>query len=71
MDTGMALGILPGPYRIRHYECEAYSVTTNKCPLGPYRGVSRPQACFSIERADGRRRDARSAWIRSRSGAAT
>jgi carbon-monoxide dehydrogenase large subunit len=51
MDTGMALGILPGPYRIRHYECEAYSVTTNKCPLGPYRGVSRPAACFSIERA--------------------
>jgi len=51
MDTGMALGILPGPYRIRHYECEAYSVTTNKCPLGPYRGVSRPQACLSIERA--------------------
>lgn len=51
MDTGMALGILPGPYRIRHYECEAYSVTTNKCPLGPYRGVSRPAACLSIERA--------------------
>jgi carbon-monoxide dehydrogenase large subunit len=51
MDTGMALGILPGPYRIRHYECNAYSVTTNKCPLGPYRGVSRPAACFSIERA--------------------
>ena len=44
-------GSCPGPYRIRHYECEAYSVTTNKCPLGPYRGVSRPQACFSIERA--------------------
>ena len=51
MDTGMALGILPGPYRIRHYECEAYSVATNKCPLGPYRGVSRPAACFTIERA--------------------
>jgi carbon-monoxide dehydrogenase large subunit len=51
MDTGMALGIMPGPYRIRHYECEAYSVTTNKCPLGPYRGVARPAACFSIERA--------------------
>jgi carbon-monoxide dehydrogenase large subunit len=51
MDTGMALGILPGPYRIANYECEAYSVTTNKCPLGPYRGVSRPAACFSIERA--------------------
>jgi aerobic carbon-monoxide dehydrogenase large subunit len=51
MDTGMALGILPGPYRIRHYECHAFSVTTNKCPLGPYRGVGRPAACFSIERA--------------------
>jgi carbon-monoxide dehydrogenase large subunit len=51
MDTGMALGILPGPYRIGNYECEAYSVATNKCPLGPYRGVSRPAACFSIERA--------------------
>jgi aerobic carbon-monoxide dehydrogenase large subunit len=51
MDTGMALGILPGPYRIRNYECHAYSVATNKCPLGPYRGVSRPAATFSIERA--------------------
>jgi carbon-monoxide dehydrogenase large subunit len=51
MDTGMALGILPGPYRIRNYECQAYSVATNKCPLGPYRGVSRPAACFTIERA--------------------
>ncbi len=50
MDTGMALGILPGPYRIRNYECEAYSVATNKCPLGPYRGVARPAACFTIER---------------------
>ncbi len=50
MDTGMALGILPGPYRLRNYECTGYSVTTNKCPLGPYRGVSRPAACFTIER---------------------
>ncbi len=51
MDTGMALGILPGQYRIRNYEGEASSVATNKCPLGPYRGVARPAACFSIERA--------------------
>jgi carbon-monoxide dehydrogenase large subunit len=50
MDTGMALGILPGPYQIRNYECEAYSVATNKCPHGAYRGVARPAACFSIER---------------------
>jgi len=51
MDTGMVLGILPGPYRIANYECRAYSVATNKCPLGPYRGVGRPAGCFSIERA--------------------
>ena len=51
MDVGMALGILPGPYRIRNYECEAYGVATNKAPSGPYRGVSRPAACFSTERA--------------------
>lgn len=50
MDTGMALGILPGPYRIRHYQVDAESVATNKAPLGPYRGVARPAACFSIER---------------------
>ena len=56
MDTGMALGILPGPYRIRHYECEAYSVTTNKCPLG---AVPRRVAAAGVllDRAgDGRRR---------------
>ncbi len=50
MDTGMALGILPGPYRIRNYYVDAESVATNKAPLGPYRGVARPAACFTIER---------------------
>jgi aerobic carbon-monoxide dehydrogenase large subunit len=50
MDTGMAIGILPGPYRIRNYHVDAESVATNKTPLGPYRGVARPAACFSIER---------------------
>lgn len=50
MDTGMALGILPGPYRIRNYDVDAFSIATNKTPLGPYRGVARPAACFSIER---------------------
>jgi carbon-monoxide dehydrogenase large subunit len=50
MDAGMALGILPGPYRIRNYKVDAWSLATNKCPLGAYRGVSRPAACFSIER---------------------
>ncbi len=50
MDTGMALGILPGPYRIRNYYVDSFAVATNKCPLGPYRGVARPAACFSMER---------------------
>ncbi len=50
IEPCMALGILPGPYRIRHYRAEAIGVATNKCPLGPYRGVARPSACFAIER---------------------
>jgi carbon-monoxide dehydrogenase large subunit len=50
MEMGMAMGILPGPYKIRNYKVEGYTVATNKCPLGPYRGVARPAACFTIER---------------------
>jgi carbon-monoxide dehydrogenase large subunit len=47
----MAAGNLPGPYKIRHYQFETLSVCTNKTPLGAYRGVARPAACFTIERA--------------------
>ena len=50
MDTGMAMGILPGPYKIKHYSVRGYPVATNKAPYGAYRGVSRPAACFTIER---------------------
>lgn len=50
MDTGMAMGILPGPYKIREYSVRGYPVATNKAPFGAYRGVSRPAACFTIER---------------------
>ena len=50
MDSGMAMGILPGPYRIREYSATATPVCTNKTPYGAYRGVARPAACFSIER---------------------
>ena len=50
MEVGMALGILPGPYRIQNYKVDSWAVCTNKTPLGAYRGVSRPAACFSIER---------------------
>jgi carbon-monoxide dehydrogenase large subunit len=50
MDTGMAMGILPGPYRLEQYSVLGYPVATNKAPFGAYRGVSRPAACFTTER---------------------
>ncbi len=51
MDVGMAANMILGPYKIRAYEVRARGVATNKCPLGPYRGVGRPSAAFTIERA--------------------
>ena len=50
MDNGMAMGILPGPYKIHEYSVTGTPVCTNKTPYGAYRGVARPAACFSIER---------------------
>jgi len=50
METGMAARNLVGPYDIRHYRVRTWTVATNKAPLGPYRGVARPGACFAIER---------------------
>ncbi|MEM0121367.1 MAG: xanthine dehydrogenase family protein molybdopterin-binding subunit [Thermoprotei archaeon] len=41
---------LTGPYSIRNAYVEAYSVCTNKVPLGPYRGAGRPEAAFFVER---------------------
>jgi carbon-monoxide dehydrogenase large subunit len=51
MEVGMAVNMIPGPYRIPAYEFRARTVATNKCPLGPYRGVARSSAAFTIERA--------------------
>ncbi|MFT5489452.1 MAG: carbon-monoxide dehydrogenase large subunit, partial [Alphaproteobacteria bacterium] len=50
METGMAARNLPGPYRIAALSVDTWTVATNKPPLGPYRGVARPGACFAIER---------------------
>lgn len=50
MEVGMAVNMIPGPYRIQAYEFRARTVATNKCPLGPYRGVARSSAAFTIER---------------------
>jgi carbon-monoxide dehydrogenase large subunit len=51
MDAGMAANMIVGPYRVPAYEARVRAVATNKCPLGPYRGVGRPSAAFTIERA--------------------
>jgi carbon-monoxide dehydrogenase large subunit len=51
MEVGMAVNMIPGPYCIGAYEFRARTVATNKCPLGPYRGVARSSAAFTIERA--------------------
>jgi aerobic carbon-monoxide dehydrogenase large subunit len=50
LDTGMAARNLPGPYKVRNWRVNTFTVVTNKAPLGPYRGVGRPGACFVIER---------------------
>ena len=50
LETGMAARNLPGPYRVEALRAETWTVATNKPPLGPYRGVARPGACFAIER---------------------
>lgn len=50
METGMAAKNIPGPYEVSNYRCRAVTVATNKSPIGPYRGVARPAACFTIER---------------------
>ncbi len=49
-EASMASRNLTGPYRIRHLDLKTFTVATNKAPMGPYRGVARPGACFAIER---------------------
>jgi carbon-monoxide dehydrogenase large subunit len=46
----MALAELPGPYDFREYKIRSRGVTTNTCPMAPYRGVSRPAITLSLER---------------------
>ncbi|WP_431284330.1 xanthine dehydrogenase family protein molybdopterin-binding subunit [Humitalea sp. 24SJ18S-53] len=49
-EASMAVRNLTGPYRIPHIQFRNFTVATNKSPMGPYRGVARPGACFAIER---------------------
>ena len=50
MEANMAARVMPGPYVIPNYRAGYLTIATNKAPVGPYRGVGRPAACFSIER---------------------
>jgi carbon-monoxide dehydrogenase large subunit len=46
----MAALEMTGPYRLKHYWSRARAVATNKAPMAPYRGVSRPQITLVMER---------------------
>lgn len=46
----MAAAELPGPYDFQSYRVRARGVTTNTCPMSPYRGVSRPVLTLAMER---------------------
>jgi carbon-monoxide dehydrogenase large subunit len=50
LDSGNAAHNLLGPYETPAYERSVHAVVTNKAPMGPYRGVGRVPACFSMER---------------------
>ena len=49
-EANMVARTLPGPYTFQNYRARYVTVATNKAPVGPYRGVGRPGACFAIER---------------------
>jgi len=49
-EAMVALGAVPGPYRIPHVEVSSASVFTNKTPNSPFRGVGQAPASFVIER---------------------
>jgi len=50
VEVLMAANELPGPYRVRSYRARSRGIATNKTPIAPYRGVSRPQAVLAMER---------------------
>jgi aerobic carbon-monoxide dehydrogenase large subunit len=50
-DATFTLRMSPGQYAIPAYRGEAYIVLTNKVPHDAYRGASRPEATYLIERA--------------------
>ena len=48
-EAAQIANLLPGPYVFSTYRCRSYAVSTNKCPIIPYRGVARSGVCLAIE----------------------
>ena len=46
----MALGELPGPYKVAEYRVRSRGESSFRCPIAPYRGVSRPVITAALER---------------------
>jgi carbon-monoxide dehydrogenase large subunit len=49
LEGTMAGNHLPGPYMFSAYRARTNSIATNKPPVVPYRGVSRPSICLAME----------------------
>ena len=49
LESAQVASILPGPYKLRGYRCQTWSVATNKPPILPFRGVARTGVCFAME----------------------
>jgi carbon-monoxide dehydrogenase large subunit len=49
LEAAQVASILPGVYDFQHYRCHTFSVSTNKPPILPYRGVARTGVCFAME----------------------
>ncbi|MEA2944271.1 MAG: aerobic carbon-monoxide dehydrogenase large subunit [Bradyrhizobium sp.] len=50
VEPAMALNEMPGVYDFQNYRCRSRGITTNTCPMAPYRGVARPMIVLVIER---------------------
>jgi carbon-monoxide dehydrogenase large subunit len=50
LEPVQVVSFLPGPYHVPAYRGRVRGVATPKVPMGPYRGVGRPPACFAMER---------------------
>ena len=49
LEGAQVVSNLPGPYVVPSYQCITHSVSSNKPPILPYRGVARTSVCFAME----------------------